>query len=98
MVDISQKILLNVDQFYGIEIEEFPAQIATVAMWLVDHQMNMEVSHAFGERFLRLPLAQRATIIYANALEKDWKEVIAPEKLSYIIGNPPFLGSKMMSE
>lgn len=91
-------ILISVDQFYGIEIEEFPSQIATVAMWLVDHQMNMAISNQFGQYFRRIPLTHRATIVNANALQTDWKDVIAPEKLSYIIGNPPFLGSKMMSE
>lgn len=90
--DVAHLIRVNVDQFYGIEIEEFPSQIATVALWLMDHQMNMEVSQEFGEYFVRLPLKKRATIVNANALQTDWREIIAPERLSYIIGNPPFLG------
>lgn len=83
-------ILISVDQFYGIEIEEFPSQIATVAMWLVDHQMNMAISNQFGQYFRRIPLTHRATIVHWNALQTDWKTIIAPERLSYIIGNPPF--------
>lgn len=85
---------VNVDQCYGIEIEDFPAQIAQVALWLTDHQMNMELSHAFGEYYVRLPLNKSATIIHGNALELDWESVAEPEKLSYIVGNPPFKGKK----
>jgi hypothetical protein len=92
ILDISPEILCNVDQFYGIEIEEFPAQIATTALWLMDHQMNMVISSEFGQYFSRLPLAKSATIVNANALKIDWKSVILPEKLSYILGNPPFIG------
>jgi type II restriction/modification system DNA methylase subunit YeeA len=91
-------IRVTIDQFYGIEIEEFPSQIAPVAMWLMDHQMNMEIGSLFGQYINTIPLVHRATIVHANALQKDWREVIAPDRLSYIIGNPPFLGSKMMSE
>jgi len=96
--DVAHLIRVNVDQFYGIEIEEFPSQIATVALWLMDHQMNMEVSQEFGEYFVRLPLKKRATIVNANALQTDWKEIIVPERLSYIIGNPPFLGKSQQNE
>ena len=81
------------DQFYGIEIEEFAAHIAEAAMWLVDHQMNMKLADAFGQVFLRLPLKKSAHIIHGNALQLDWKTVIAPEKLSYMLGNPPFIGN-----
>ena len=82
---------VNVDQFYGIEIEEFPAQIAQVAMWLTDHQMNVRVGVAFGEHFDRIPLTKSAQIRRGNALEIDWAEFVPPEKLSFIVGNPPFM-------
>ncbi len=85
-------IQLDVDQFYGIEIEEFPAQIAQVALWLMDHQMNQLVSSEFGFYFARIPLRSSANIVCANALHLDWNEVIPAERLSYILGNPPFLG------
>jgi hypothetical protein len=83
---------VNVDQMYGIEIEEFPSLIATAALWLTDHQMNMEYSRESGKIFKRLPLTHSATIVNDNALTKDWAEVIAPSELSYILGNPPFIG------
>ncbi len=91
-------ILCDVDQFYGIEIEEFPAQIAQTALWLMDHQMNMVVSEEFGNYFVRLPLKKSATIIHGNALQLDWRDVVQPSELSYILGNPPFVGSKYMQE
>lgn len=88
---------IDVDQFYGIEIEEFPARIAEAAMWLVDHQMNMRLSEAFGQAFVRLPLKKTAHIAHGNALEIDWKTVIEPSKLSFMLGNPPFIGKHLMS-
>ena len=83
-------INLNVDQFFGIEIEEFPAQIAQVALWLMDHQMNMLVSEEFGQYFARIPLETSATIVCGNALKIDWEEVVPARHVSYIMGNPPF--------
>ena len=88
---------VNVDQCYGIEIEEFPAQIAKVALWLTDHQMNMALSSAFGEYYVRLPLVKSAKIVHGNALKIDWQDVVSPAQTNYIVGNPPFIGSKMMS-
>jgi type II restriction/modification system DNA methylase subunit YeeA len=90
-------VKVNVDQFYGIEIEEFPAQIAQVALWLTDHQMNMRVSEEFGQYYHRLPLIHAATIRHANALHIDWNEVILAERVDYILGNPPFVGKQYQS-
>ncbi len=98
VMDISQIVMLDVDMMYGIEIEEFPARIAEVAMWLIDHQLNMIVSQEFGQYFARLPLKSSANIINANALQIDWEDVISKDNLSYILGNPPFIGSKMMKQ
>jgi len=95
-LDISEIVWLDVDQFYGIEIEEFPAQIAQVAMWLTDHQMNQLISEEFGNYFARLPLKKSATIACGNALSLDWRTV-APD-VNYILGNPPFIGSKMLDD
>jgi N-6 DNA Methylase len=94
---VFNNLQVNVDQFYGIEIEEFPAQIAQVAMWLTDHQMNVRVGVAFGEHFDRIPLTKSAQIRRGNALEIDWAEFVPPEKLSFIVGNPPFIGSQNQS-
>lgn len=97
-LDVSQILWINVDQFSGIEYEEFPARIAEVAMWLIDHQMNMLVSSEFGQYFIRLPLKKSANIVHADALETNWENVVSKNELSYIIGNPPFIGSKIMKQ
>ena len=91
---LGQLIRVNVDQFFGIEYEEFPAQIAQVAMWLVDHQINLKVSEEFGMYFARIPLQSSANIVHGNALKIPWEDVVAQERLAYILGNPPFIGSK----
>ena len=98
VMDVVPLINVNVDQFYGIEIEEFPAQIAQVALWLMDHQMNMQVSEEFGFYYRRLPLEHAATIRCDNALRLDWNEVISAERVDYIFGNPPFVGAKYMHD
>lgn len=98
LLKIDMQVLIDVDQFYGIEIEEFPARISEVALWLIDHQMNMLISEEFGQYFVRLPLKKSPNIINGNALQIDWKELIKPEKLSYILGNPPFVGARLMND
>ncbi|SDD74917.1 class I SAM-dependent DNA methyltransferase [Aquimonas voraii] len=95
---VSEHVAVDVDQFYGIEIEEFPAQIAQVALWLMDHQMNTRVGEQFGEYFARLPLVKSATIVHGNALRIDWNSVVPKERLSYILGNPPFSGAMVMDD
>lgn len=97
-VDVHGLIGVNVDQFFGIEIEEFPAQIAQVALWLVDHQMNLRVSVEFGLYFARIPLKSSPQIRHANALRLDWNEVLPAERCSYVLGNPPFVGAKFMDD
>ncbi len=81
-LDIHQEISVDVDQFYGIEIEEFPAQIAQVALWLMDHQMNVRVSVEFGMYFARIPLKTSPHIINGNALTLDWNDVLPAEHAS----------------
>ncbi|MFO0357624.1 MAG: class I SAM-dependent DNA methyltransferase [Sphingobacteriaceae bacterium] len=97
-LDVRDIIWLDVDMMCGIEYEEFPARIAEVAMWLIDHQMNMQISNEFGQYFVRLPLKKAAKIIHGDALETDWENVISKNELSYIIGNPPFIGSNIMKQ
>ncbi len=97
-LDIREIILLDVDMMYGIEYEEFPARIAEVAMWLIDHQMNMLISNEFGQYYVRLPLKKAAKIIHGDAMEIEWESLVPKDKLSYIISNPPFLGSKIMKQ
>ena len=105
VTDISQYFLLDVDQFYGIEYEEFPAQIAQVAMWLMDHQMNVLASKRFGDYYVRLPLRKSATVVQGNALRIDWQSLIKPmpwekqeARFDYIMGNPPFIGYLFQTE
>ncbi|MCY3019611.1 MAG: class I SAM-dependent DNA methyltransferase [Planctomycetota bacterium] len=86
--------LVDVDAFYGIEISEWPARIAEVALWLMDHQMNLRFSEVFGQYYVRLPLKKSPTIVCGNALQRDWNEILPPEKCSYVLGNPPFVGKK----
>ena len=97
-VDVHSLIGVNVDQFYGMEIEEFPAQIAQVALWLVDHQMNLRVSVEFGLYFARIPLKSTPHIQNANALRVEWNEVLPAQRCSYVLGNPPFLGKTYQSK
>ena len=144
-IDISLFFKVNVDKFYGIEYEEFPARIAEVAMWLIDHQMNMYCSIETGEKLFRIPLTKSAKIIHGDALAIDWNSLLSEEntimidakdaeiiitrvedaeykygtvkltvehykivdefseikpdtKFDYIIGNPPFIGSKIMKQ
>jgi hypothetical protein len=88
---------VNVDQMFGIEIDDWPAQIAQVALWLTDHQMNMELSQEFGLLRMRLPLTTAPHITPGNALRLDWTTFVAPGQEVYCVGNPPFVGAKYMS-
>ncbi len=146
-LDVRELIWLDVDMMYGIEYEEFPARIAEVAMWLIDHQMNMQISNEFGQYFARLPLKKAAKIVFGDALEVNWQSLLNPLntnniyaehaniikivsepqipygtvnvfsktstpktieeieqeipneiKYDFILGNPPFIGSKIMSQ
>ena len=97
-INITNLSKIDVDNFYGIEIEEFPAKIAEVALWMTDHLMNTELSEAFGAYFARIPLRKSAKIVNKNALRIDWNDVVSKSKLSYILGNPPFIGKHLMSE
>lgn len=92
--DVGILARVSVDQFYGIELEEFPARIAETAMWMTDHLANNALSLAFGTSYARIPLKQSARILHADALETDWETLIPPAKCHYVLGNPPFLGAK----
>lgn len=88
---------VDVDQFYGIEIDEFPARIAETAMWMMDHIMNNRLSQEFGQVFARIPLKAAPHIVHGDALDTDWATVLPPEKCSYILGNPPFIGHHLQT-
>lgn len=145
---IAEIVKVDITQFYGIEYDEFPARIAEVALWLIDHQMNRIVSDTFGQYFVRIPLKKTTNIVNGNALQIDWNKLLKAENptfytheiniieakepentynnitihaknvyvhtetsaiayiqaqhnqfsFDYILGNPPFVGSKIMSE
>jgi type I restriction-modification system DNA methylase subunit len=97
-LDITVLCNVDVDQLYGIEYEEFPARIAEVAIWLIDHQMNLEVSEAFGQYYARLPLKKSANIINENSLRLDWNDVISNQEVDYVLGNPPFVSKNDRSK
>ncbi len=96
-LDTSFLSRIDVDQFYGIEIEDFPHRIAQTSLWMMDHIMNNRLSMELSENYVRIPLEKTPTIIHADALEIDWSDVLDPAQCSYILGNPPFVGSKMQS-
>ncbi len=85
---------VDVDQFYGIEYEEFPARIAEVAMYLVDHLANQELSQEFGLSYTRIPLHAPPNIRVDNALRIDWSDVLPASDCTYVLGNPPFVAKK----
>jgi hypothetical protein len=96
-LDAFKHEMVNVDQFSGIEIEEFPSRVAQVAMWLVDHQMNVLAGETLEAWIPRLPLTESANIRIGNALALDWAELCPPQHLNYILGNPPFVGSALQT-
>ena len=89
--------VVDVDQFYGIEIGEFPARIAATALWMMDHIMNNRLSLEFGKTYARIPIEKSPHIHHGDALEIDWGEVLPPNECSYVFGNPPFGGAKFQS-
>jgi hypothetical protein len=83
---------VNVAQFFGIEIEEFPARIARTALYLADHIANREISAEFGELFVRFPIPASPHIEIANALRMDWNDLLPADEADFVFGNPPFVG------
>ena len=95
--DLDKHRSIAVDQFYGIDVEEFPVRIAQVAMYLVDHLANLELDEEFGMWFPSFPITESAHIELGNALRMDWRELLPPEACSYLFGNPPFHGMAFMT-
>ena len=94
VLDAAWQSVVDVDQFYGIELGEFPVRIAETALWMMDHIMNNRLSLEFGQTFARIPLEKSPHILHGDALEADWADVLPPEGCAYVIGNPPFVGAK----
>ncbi len=89
--------LVDVDQFYGIDLDEFPRRITEIALWMMDHIMNNRLSVEFGTAYARIPLASSPRVVRGDALEIDWADVLPPAECSFILGNPPFSGAKYQS-
>ena len=97
VLDIESLVQVNAGQFYGIEVEEFPARIAETAMHLVDHFANRQLSAAFGDYFVRLPITATAHITVGDALATDWSTVLPAGQCNYLLSNPPFVGISLRS-
>lgn len=98
VLDISSLLKVNVDQFYGIELNKFSAKIAEIALWMTDHIMNNMVGKKYGLNYARIPLKKHPNIINGDALELDWNEILPSSECSYVFGNPPFGGTRVISD
>ncbi len=96
-LDATAYSLVDVDQFHGFELSEFPARIAETALWMMDHIMNNRLSLAFGKVYARIPLTTAPHILNADALETDWGDLLSPTACDFVFGNPPFGGAKFQT-
>lgn len=98
VVNLELVLKVSVGQFYGIEIEEFPARIASTALYLADHIANREASAEFGQYYVRFPIRSSPHIIIANALDTEWNSLLPADRADYVYGNPPFVGFRLRSQ
>ena len=96
-LDVAELSRITVDQFYGIELGEFPSRIAETALWMMDHIMNNRLSLEFGQTYTRIPLTTSPHVLCADALETDWATLLPPADCSFVFGNPPFVGAKFQT-
>lgn len=94
LLDISKLSRINVDQFYGLELDPFSAKIAEAALWMMDHLMNRELGSKYGMSYARIPLKKHPKILCKDAIEYDWNKLLPSSKCTYVFGNPPYGGSK----
>ena len=97
MGDYANPIQVSIHQFYGIEINDFAATVAKTALWIAESQMLKETEDIVAHQIDFLPLKSYANITEANALRLNWEDVVPKEKLNYIMGNPPFVGARLMN-
>ena len=98
-LDLGQELVkVKLNQFYGIEINDFAVSVAKTALWIAESQMLEETKDIVFANIDFLPLKSYTNIVEGNALEIDWETVVSKDKLSYIIGNPPFIGARLMSK
>ena len=91
-------IQVSIGQFYGIEINDFAVTVAKTALWIAESQMMKETEEIVRMHMEFLPLTSYANIVEGNALRIDWESVVSKQQLSYIMGNPPFIGASMMTK
>ncbi len=96
--DLVDVIKVNINQFYGIEINDFAVAVAKTAMWIAESQMIKETEDIVHKTFVYLPLKSNANIVEGNALRFDWESVVPKAELNYIMGNPPFVGASLMNK
>lgn len=96
--DVVTPVKVSIGQFYGIEINDFAVTVAKTALWIAEAQMLNETENIVGNEIPFLPLKSYANIIHGNALRIDWESVVPKDKLSYIMGNPPFVGYSLQSK
>lgn len=97
-IEVLNPVKVSINQFYGIEINDFAVTVATTALWIAESQMLQETENIIRTNLDFLPIKNDAKIVEANALKLDWKDVIAKDELNYIMGNPPFLGYSNQTE
>ena len=95
--EMADPIKVSINQFYGIEINDFACSVAQTALWIAESQMMQETDEIVGFNLDPLPLKTYTNIHEGNALRMDWNEVVSAAELNYIMGNPPFLGARVMS-
>lgn len=95
--DVTNPIQVSIGQFYGIEINDFAVTVAKTALWIAESQMMKETEDIMRMSLDFLPLKSYANIVEGNALRMDWESVVPKQELNYIMGNPPFVGARMMS-
>lgn len=98
MFDTGDVIRVSIGQFYGIEINDFAVTVAKTALWIAESQMMHETEEIISKSLDFLPLKSYANIVEANALRIDWENVVPKSELNYIMGNPPFVGARLMSD
>ncbi len=97
VIDFGDVIKVTIDQFYGIEINDFAVTVAKTALWIAESQMMKQTEEILNTNLDFLPLKSYANIMEGNALRVDWESVVPKDKLGYIMGNPPFVGFTYMS-
>ena len=97
LLDVKEYCKVSIEQFYGIEIDEAAVHIARVAMYITDHQLNLESGAKFGKTRATVPLIATPHIHCGNALRMNWNNVVSAEECSYVFGNPPFYGKQWQS-